>query len=332
MNDLKFYDYQHNLLTIEPGIPKKFNNHKIANAEGYHIKVDNFGYMLFQHIPGALWNIWITHYLFTKNTTIYCEGSIAGVEFHNILEGNALYKNGDEDWQHFKEGDHNVLYNPEIHSTAKFHGVPVVSFDVHLSKQAFKTLVGNQPAFKNWVSYFSSGIHARLFERAATHNLPLNALIMEIIEKCQHSGFDSDGNQELLGLFLESVLHNKSAESAYKFSYMEVKRIIKAKEYLSTDPSKKIKISKVYQDAMMGHKKFTEGFKLLFGMLPSVFVLSEKIKVIKFLMLQQSDLTNEDYAIIMNFNSGSHFARTFKKLEGCTPKEYRIKYGLTKNK
>lgn len=331
MNDLKFFDQRHELLTIASGIPKKFSNHKIADAEGFHVKVDNNGYMLFQHIPGALWNIWISHYLFDKPTTVFCEGSMEGVEFHNILEGNALYRNGDDDWQHFKEGDHNVLFSPKINSVAKFNGTPLVSFDIHLSISSFKKLVANQPAFREWVTYFNSGINARLYQGAGGRNVPLQAMIMKIIDKCQGAGFDSDGNRELLGQFLDSILHNKSIDCDYKFTYEEVRRLIEAKEFLGTDPAKKVRISQLYRQTAMGHKKFTEGFKLVFGVVPSLFVLTEKIKVCKSLMLQQKNLTNDDYASIMNFNSGSHFARTFKKLEGCTPKEYRKKYGVSKN-
>lgn len=332
MNDLKFFDQQHELLTIVPGIPKKFNSHKIAGTRGFHIKVHSNGYMLFQHIPGALWNIWISHYLFDIPTTIFCEGHIEGVEFHNILEGNALYKNGEDDWQHFKEGDHNILFSPQVNSIAKFNGTTLVSFDIHLSIPSFKQLVANQPAFREWVTYFNSGINHRLYPGAASRNIPLQAMIMEIVDKCKQSSFDSNGNQALLGQFLDSVLHNKSYNCDYKFTYEEIRRLIKAKETLSAEPGKKIRISELYRQTAMGHKKFTEGFKLVFGVVPSVYVLTEKIRVCKSLMLQQKDLTNEDYASIMNFNSGSHFARTFKNIEGCTPKEYRSKYGLVKDK
>lgn len=332
MNDLKLYDDRHNLLTIEAGIPKKFNNHRIPGAAGYHVKVGSNGYMLFQHIPCALWNIWISHYLFTKNTTIYCVGSIDGVEFHNILEGNALYKNGDDEWQHLKEGDHNVLYNHTVRSTAKFHDSPLVTFDVHLTIPAFKTLIADQPAFREWISYFSSGINARLYQEAGSRNLPLQAMIMQIVDKCKQAGFDSNGNRQLLRQFLDSILDNKSLDCSYKYSFEEIGRLIKAKERLGADPATRIKIADLYKETMMGHKKFTEGFKLMFGVLPSVFVLNEKIRVCKSLMIQQRDLTNDDYAMIMNFNSGSHFARTFKNIEGCTPKQFRKKYGLFKNR
>ena len=75
----------------------------------------------------------------------------------------------------------------------------------------------------------------------------------------------------------------------------------------------------------MGNKKFTEGFKLITGLVPSTYVLRQKIEASKIMMEKQQDLTNEDFALILGFTSGSHFARTFKNFEGYNPKEYKIK-------
>lgn len=328
MNDVKFFDQDHKLLNIESGFPRKYGAYKVPGATYYQVKVQDNGYMLFQHIPGKIWNIWISHYLFNKNTTVYCQGLNEGVEFHNILEGSALYKNGGEDWQHFKAGDHNVLYSPKINSIGKFHDDSLMTFDIHLSTANFKSLVKNQTEFKNWVTYFNSGINTKLYQDAAKRNLPLQAMLTQIIDKCKQHVFDANGNQELLGEFLDSVLENKNYKCDYRFSFEEVRRLIEAKEKLKTDPANGGPIATLYKDSMMGHKKFTEGFKLVFGVVPSLYLLTEKIKVCKSLMVQQQHLTNEDYAIIMNFNSGSHFARTFKNIEGCTPKEFRRKHGV----
>ncbi|HTN38874.1 MAG TPA: helix-turn-helix domain-containing protein, partial [Arachidicoccus sp.] len=76
---------------------------------------------------------------------------------------------------------------------------------------------------------------------------------------------------------------------------------------------------------LMGQKKFSEGFKLLFGIVPSQFILKEKIKTCKSLLVKEEILTNEDIANIMEFSTGSHFATTFKRFEGCTPQEFRRK-------
>lgn len=330
MNDLKFFDDRHKLLTIEQGMPTKLRKYAIAEANAYHIKVGKSGYMLFQHIPGGVWNIWISHYIFNKRTTVYCEGSILGVEFHNIIEGYALYKNNNDEWQHFNAGDHNILHNPKIKSVAKFDTTPLVTFDVHMTTVSFKELIADQPKFRNWVHYFSAGVNAKLFKHAASKNLPVQGIITEIIEKCNLSLFDGNGNKDLLNKFLTSVLKNEGAKCDYNFSFEDVKRLIKAKEYLTRSVNERISLANLHVDAMMGHKKFTEGFKLLFGTVPSTFVLKERIKVCKSLMMDQRHLTNDDYALIMNFNSGGHFARTFKMLEGCSPKEYRKKHNLIK--
>ena len=326
MKEIRFYDGQHKLLTIEQGLPKQLKEYAVKDADPYFIKVGEDGYMLFQHIKGGVWNIWLSHYLFNKRTTIYCEGQIEGVEFHNIIEGYALYQNGDDEWQHFGAGDHNVLYNPKIKSMAKFNKNVVVTFDVHLSTETFKELTERQPVFKNWVSYFNKGINAKLYKTAANKNLVVQAILTEVIEKCQMALFDGNSNKELLGKFLDSVLHNETIHCPYNYTFEDVKHIIETKDLLKASVNEKIKVTEIEANSMMGNKKLIEGFKLLFGIVPSTFLIRERISVCKNILLQENNLTNDDYATIMNFHSGSHFARTFKMFEGCTPKEYKRRH------
>jgi|GEM_PF-3091250 len=326
MKGLKFYDEQHTLLTIEHGLPEQLNKYAIKDADAYHINVAKAGYMLFQHLSGGIWDIWLSHYVFNRKTTIYCEGAIEGIEFHNIIEGYALYQNGYDEWQHFGVGDHNILYNPKIKSSARFNQNIVVTFDVHLSTQTFKGLTERQPAFKKWVTYFSKGINTRLYKTPANKNIFVQAILTEVIEKCQLALFDGNSNKELLGKFLDSVLHNETINCPYNYTFEDVKHIIETKDLLKASVNEKIKVTELGASSLMGSKKFIEGFKMLFGVAPITFLIRERIRVCKNILLQENNLTNDDYATIMNFNSGSHFARTFKMFEGCTPKEYKKRH------
>ena len=218
------------------------------------------------------------------------------------------------------------MHNPKIKSIAKFTDTAVVTFDVHLTTHSFKTMVANQPIFKEWMHYFSAGINARLFKDAPSRNISLQAIITEIVEKCKKSVFDPNGEQHLLHRFLNSMMLSKNPYCSYKFSYEEIQALLKARDTLKSGLSTKVKVTDLHKETLMGHKKFTEGFKLIFGVPPSTYVMTEKIKVCKSLMLQDNKLTNEDFASITNFNTGSHFARAFRNVEGCSPKQFRKKY------
>lgn len=325
MNETLLYDQQHNLLVLLKGIPQKFKLYKIPGATGYHVKVNDDGYMLFQHIQGKYFEIWISNYLFNKTTTLHCQAKCEGVEFHNILEGSVLYQLNGRPWQHLKAGEHNVLYNPIIKSTAIFNETPLTTFDVHLTPANFKSLIEQQHVLENWLEYVNSGMEVSLYPASVPTPLSMQGLIVEMIEKCSHS-LDIDGSADaLLEDYLKKATSGNMEKCRYRYSFEEIKTLLRLKEVISRSQFKAIILADVHKESLMGQKKFSEGFKLLFGIVPSQFILKEKIKTCKSLLVKEEILTNEDIANIMEFSTGSHFATTFKRFEGCTPQEFRRK-------
>ena len=328
MNELAIYDQFHELLPIESGIPRKLNSYAISGATAYHCKVIGNGYILFQNLKGPYLDIWLTHYLFTRPTTLYCKGKMTGIELHHVIEGAALYQDEENIWHHCNQGDHDILFNTTFNNEARFSNIPVVTLDIHMSVKEFKNTLSKLPRTKWIINRINAKKKVRLVKNSSSPNVGLQAIITQIYDEIQAGNFDFINNEELCNELIKVTIFNNSENCGYKYSTDDIRRILEAKMELEMNLGVKKQISNMFQISLMGKKKFTEGFKLVAGLPPSSFVLAEKIKASKVMMEKQNDLSNEDFALILGFTSGSHFLRTFKKYEGYSPKEYRKMRGF----
>lgn len=326
MQTITLFDENFKPLLIESGIPALWAEYAIPGAEQFHVDVHDCGIMLFQLIATKKCDIWVSNYIFDRSTTIYCKSKSDGVEFHNIVTGHVLFKLNDQNWQLLKAGEHNVLYNQKIDSAAIFNIEPVTTLDFHLNKRDFRKLVQDQPAFKRWLQQMRQGIDLRLYANSGKTPLQIQGLIAELAGKFKQSPDISDFAMDVV----KAAVDNASAQSVdncrYRYSFEEVKKILSVREKISQAKHHQVNLANLIRESLIGYKKFVEGFKLIYTMSPAQFLFNERIKQCKSLLLGRNKFTNEDIAQIMDFNSGSHFASTFKRVVHCTPMEYRRKY------
>ena len=99
----------------------------------------------------------------------------------------------------------------------------------------------------------------------------------------------------------------------------------KAKDYVFANLHRKVTLSQTAEKLHVNQNYLSELFKKTEGISFSNFVMAEKLKLAK-RMLMYSSYSYLDIATYLGFSSQAHFARTFKKYAGCTPNEYREKH------
>ncbi|MFE8700095.1 AraC family transcriptional regulator [Cytobacillus sp. FJAT-54145] len=99
----------------------------------------------------------------------------------------------------------------------------------------------------------------------------------------------------------------------------EVDRIEETMEMIKNHLSTPFSVTELAGKAGMSPTYFSRTFKKRVGMTPKEFLIVERIKVAKKLMVQNKGVTTKDVAIQVGLQDEFYFSRLFKKKEGVAP-------------
>lgn len=105
--------------------------------------------------------------------------------------------------------------------------------------------------------------------------------------------------------------------------------IEQCKNYIFSHLHDKIKIPEIATELSLNPNYLSVLFRKYEGLSIKEFIISEKIKIVKKLLIH-SDYSYIEIAACMSFSSQSHLEKQFKKLTGITLKQYREKYYIEK--
>lgn len=81
------------------------------------------------------------------------------------------------------------------------------------------------------------------------------------------------------------------------------------------------KLSKMF---LLNEKKLKQDFKTIYGCTVYAFVIQERMKKAKKLLFENHNVN--ELAMLLGYQSVSHFIKIFKSYHGCTPKEALVKF------
>lgn len=92
-------------------------------------------------------------------------------------------------------------------------------------------------------------------------------------------------------------------------------------EYIRSNITTKHTNRSLAKKAHMSESTFLRTFKHVFGISPNQYIIQERLKLSKKLLLYKNKTTAET-AFLVGFNNVSYFIRQFKNAFGCTPREF----------
>ncbi len=92
--------------------------------------------------------------------------------------------------------------------------------------------------------------------------------------------------------------------------------------YIEKNLHEKIKLDQLAKEIRTNKYNFIRKFKSSTNITPHQFIIQKKIKRSKYL-LKDFHYTLTDITFMLNFSDQAHFSRTFKKMYGITPREFR---------
>lgn len=88
-----------------------------------------------------------------------------------------------------------------------------------------------------------------------------------------------------------------------------------------------IRVEELCQIACMSKSSFYRAFVEEYGITPVQLILEERLKYAKSILLEER-VSIKEAAYASGFNDPNYFSRMFRKMEGLTPTEYKVKHGL----
>jgi AraC family transcriptional regulator len=88
------------------------------------------------------------------------------------------------------------------------------------------------------------------------------------------------------------------------------------------DNEEAVDLNELAGTAGVGYFHFFKAFKQSMGVSPNQYMLERRVERAKAL-LARTELPIADIALRVGFSSQSHFATTFRRLAGATPRVYR---------
>lgn len=112
-------------------------------------------------------------------------------------------------------------------------------------------------------------------------------------------------------------------EDIYSKQYLpKDMRILKAKEYLNLHFSEDLCIARAAAEYGVTQRRFNDIFKQNFHTTPNQYLIDHKIGLAKKLLCS-GELSIGDVASLCGFDDIYYFSKTFKKITGQTPRDYR---------
>ncbi len=121
----------------------------------------------------------------------------------------------------------------------------------------------------------------------------------------------------LVGI-INAELKNSAAEKK------EIQAIDKAKLIMNENVMNKISLHEISLELNIGYSTFRKNFKKYVGLSPAKYFNELRLNKAKQLLIE-STLSIKEIAYMLNFSTIEHFATTFKKNNGYTPKDFRVK-------
>ena len=94
-------------------------------------------------------------------------------------------------------------------------------------------------------------------------------------------------------------------------------------EYIDNHPSGNISLSDLASIAGLSRMHFASQFRAATELRPHEFLLRSRVRRSKDLLRNQT-MAIAEIALTVGFQTQAHFATVFKKIVGCTPRQWRV--------
>ncbi len=145
---------------------------------------------------------------------------------------------------------------------------------------------------------------------SANRILPVDQMLMPLMELIRHEIITDPCSDSVRYLFY------------YIYDKFVARQSFKSLKYIADNYAENITVAKLAQIENYNRFYYTDWFKSKTGVLPSEYIQTVRIEKAKAL-LSHTKYKITEVAHQVGYDNSSSFTRVFKKLEHCSPREYR---------
>ncbi|WP_022663962.1 helix-turn-helix domain-containing protein [Desulfospira joergensenii] len=204
-----------------------------------------------------------------------------------------------------------TLLNPgQIHSGVPVDEGPVTYFMCYITLEAMKNLAGESDSGPAAWPEFTTGI---------VHEKQVSALFRQVFRTLMHSRDCLEKEALLVAAFhFLFSCHGRAGQSQYKKLLRHP--VSRAREILSAELDRKLTLEEVAQSVDLSRYHFLRIFKQDTGLSPHLYRIQKRIEAGRELLLKGTPAAQA--ALETGFSDQSHFANTFRRYFGATPRQY----------
>lgn len=102
-------------------------------------------------------------------------------------------------------------------------------------------------------------------------------------------------------------------------------KLRQALDYMHAHLKENIKIADIAATVHMSHFYFCRLFRQSMGVTPYQYIIQQRVELAQQLLKQRRELSIANISLECGFTNQSHFAKSFRRIIGTTPKKYRDK-------
>lgn len=240
-------------------------------------------------------------------------------EIFYLLKGNGKYFIKDKSYN-MSSNSLFIIKNFYIHRVNVDKNSYYERFVIHFKKEIFDKLLNNNTNFKKNLLSPEEVIYIQLSPTQKKHIIKIMEKI--ILEKEQKKlGYKPIANAYIIELFvfLSRLIENYSQNHNNEKSNDRLKKII---NFINENYSKKLDLKKIANEFYINKYYLCHLFKKETGFTIIEYLNNKRIMEAQ-KILKKNNKTITEIAYKVGFNNLSHFGRTFKKLTGLTPSEFK---------
>lgn len=147
-----------------------------------------------------------------------------------------------------------------------------------------------------------------------------------IIGSCLNAVKINDINSEfIISKMITDLLTLCMTRSKNKIEQKDIEKMAMIKEYIDNNFSKKISLNEVAQEFFVSKYYLAREFKKFYGITVGEYISTKRVNFSKEL-LRFTNKSIDEIAALCGIPDTNYFAKVFRKLEECSPSEYRKRW------
>ncbi|WP_276480060.1 helix-turn-helix transcriptional regulator [Paraflavitalea pollutisoli] len=285
----------------------------------------SFGELLLQETLGDQYSVWYNNYQVKRGDRLTIISHVPTYRLQFALQNSFNYYDTTGTISPMHERGYNFVFTPGYQERVSFKDRTYSSLEIHFTKEYLCEFADGFAHLAEWLQITERPALSRLCKvnQVATTGM------MHCIQELLHSPYTGTPRKlqydalvrELLILVLQETAA-RPLKKIIRFTTREVESMYDLKRYLVANVEKPLDLAVISEMYGITPRTLKRRFQTLFGAKLYNFLLDIRMKQAG-MLLQETDTSIENIAVLTGYQSFANFSTAFKKYYGHPPKYFR---------